>query len=74
MKQNGETKEETKNNETGSMTKKFPVIDWENAEELTEIWGKIDFLSKVNAAIKDIISGCYLTQLQATIVAKALMR
>ena len=58
------------------MSKRFPVIDWENAEELTKIWGKKDFLSKVNAAdcIKDIISGCYLMQLQATIAAKALMR
>ena len=71
-----ETQTETKNNETTNVSKKFPVINWENAEELTENWGKKNFLSKVNAAdcIKDIISGCYLMQLQATIAAKALMR
>ena len=76
MKRNEETKVETMYNKTESITRQFPVIEWENAEELTEIGGKKDFLSTVNAAdcIKDIISGCYLMQLYATIAANALMR
>ena len=42
VEKNEETKKETKDNETGNMSKRFPVIDWENLEELTEIWGKKD--------------------------------